>query len=178
MRELYAPPGRSRRPGLGLAVAFEPNGDLLARPLVVVVEVHDQRRQEQTLGAAVATGAGLHRVEAVEEPVEVASRPARFLRQPVHRLPRRAERARRAVPVFFSQGLVAPDLSDVGLWKGWAHATGHSQVEGTPGAEIVPELAPHPVLPKWLYLPETADGFERVAQKLVSATMATRGGAG
>jgi hypothetical protein len=30
-----------------------------------------------------------------------------------------------------------------------------------------PELAPHPVLPKWLYLPESADGFERVAEKLV-----------
>lgn len=54
-----------------------------------------------------------------------------------------ASRAAR-IPVLFSQGLVAPDLSDVGLWKGWAHATGHSQVEGTPGAEIVPELAPLP----------------------------------
>lgn len=30
-----------------------------------------------------------------------------------------------------------------------------------------PELMPHPVLPKWLYLPESADGFERVAEKLV-----------
>lgn len=48
------------------------------------------------------------------------------------------------MPVFFSQGLVAPDLSDVGLWKGWAHRTGHSQVEGTQGAEIVEELAPLP----------------------------------
>ncbi len=49
-----------------------------------------------------------------------------------------------AIPVFFSRGLVAPDLSDVGLWKGHAHRTGRSQVEGTPGAEIVPELAPLP----------------------------------
>lgn len=47
-----------------------------------------------------------------------------------------------SIPVFFSRGLVAPDLSDVGLWKGHAHRTGRSQVEGTPGAEIVPELAP------------------------------------
>ena len=46
------------------------------------------------------------------------------------------------IPVFFSQGLVAPDLSDVGLWKGRAHRTGLSQVEGTPGAEIVEELRP------------------------------------
>jgi nicotinamidase-related amidase len=46
-----------------------------------------------------------------------------------------------AIPVFFSQGLVSPDLSDVGLWKG-AHAAGTVQVEGTPGAEIVDELRP------------------------------------
>ncbi len=31
-----------------------------------------------------------------------------------------------------------------------------------------PDLAPHPVLPKWLYLPETADSFERIAALLVS----------
>ena len=31
-----------------------------------------------------------------------------------------------------------------------------------------PELSPHPILPKWLYLPETADGFERVAERLVA----------
>lgn len=48
------------------------------------------------------------------------------------------------IPVFFSQGLIARDLSDVGLWKGVAHRTGKSQLEGTPGAEIVPELAPLP----------------------------------
>lgn len=47
-----------------------------------------------------------------------------------------------AIPIFFTQGLVKPDLSDVGLWKGRAHRTGLSQVEGSRGAEIVPELAP------------------------------------
>jgi maleamate amidohydrolase len=47
------------------------------------------------------------------------------------------------IPVFFSQGLVAPDLSDVGLWKGRAHKTGLSQIEGTPGADIVEELRPN-----------------------------------
>lgn len=31
-----------------------------------------------------------------------------------------------------------------------------------------PELAPHPVLAKWLYLPETADRFERAAAQLVA----------
>ena len=31
-----------------------------------------------------------------------------------------------------------------------------------------PELSPHPVLPKWLYLPETANSFERTTARLVS----------
>ena len=31
-----------------------------------------------------------------------------------------------------------------------------------------PELRPHAILPKWLYLPETADAFERIAAKLVA----------
>ena len=31
-----------------------------------------------------------------------------------------------------------------------------------------PDLAPHPVLPKWLYLPEAADNFERAATRLVA----------
>ena len=74
--------------------------------------------------------------------------PATCAPMAVDRLPdirRLLEAARAArIPVFFSRGLVAPDLSDVGLWKGWAHRTGHSQVEGTRGAEIVPELAPLP----------------------------------
>jgi hypothetical protein len=30
-----------------------------------------------------------------------------------------------------------------------------------------PELKPHPILPKWLYLPESADTFERTAMRLV-----------
>ena len=30
-----------------------------------------------------------------------------------------------------------------------------------------PELSPHPILPKWLYLPESADRFEPVATALV-----------
>jgi hypothetical protein len=29
------------------------------------------------------------------------------------------------------------------------------------------ELTPHPILPKWLYLPETVDTFERTATRLV-----------
>lgn len=34
-----------------------------------------------------------------------------------------------------------------------------------------PALAPHPVLPKWLYLPETADSFETDAQSLVASAL-------
>lgn len=30
-----------------------------------------------------------------------------------------------------------------------------------------PALSPHPILPKWLYLPETADRFESTAERLV-----------
>ena len=30
------------------------------------------------------------------------------------------------------------------------------------------ELIPHPILPKWLYLPEAADAFERTAARLVA----------
>ena len=31
-----------------------------------------------------------------------------------------------------------------------------------------PDLSPHPVLPKWLYLAESADRFEPVAERLVA----------
>ena len=31
-----------------------------------------------------------------------------------------------------------------------------------------PELTPHPILPKWLYLAESADSFERSAARLVA----------
>lgn len=58
----------------------------------------------------------------------------------IHRLLDTARAAE--IPVFFTQGLVAPDLSDVGLWKGRAHRTGLCQIEGSHGAEIVPQLAP------------------------------------
>ena len=34
-----------------------------------------------------------------------------------------------------------------------------------------PELAAHPILPKWLYLPEAADRFERTAALLVSLAL-------
>lgn len=34
-----------------------------------------------------------------------------------------------------------------------------------------PALVPHPILGKWLYLPESADDFERVAGRLVNRAM-------
>lgn len=34
-----------------------------------------------------------------------------------------------------------------------------------------PELAAHPILPKWLYLPEAADQFERTGARLVSLAL-------
>jgi maleamate amidohydrolase len=48
------------------------------------------------------------------------------------------------IAVFHTRGLVEPDLSDVGLWKGRAKQEGRCQVRGTRGAEIVPEVAPLP----------------------------------
>jgi nicotinamidase-related amidase len=48
------------------------------------------------------------------------------------------------IPIFFTQGLVDPSLFDVGLWKGAAHRTGKTQIEGSRGAQIVDELAPGP----------------------------------
>jgi maleamate amidohydrolase len=51
---------------------------------------------------------------------------------------------REAIPVFHTQGIVKPDLSDLGLWKGTAKRSGRCQIDGTRGAEIVPELAPIP----------------------------------
>jgi maleamate amidohydrolase len=57
------------------------------------------------------------------------------------------EAAREArIPVIFTQGVVAADLSDVGLWKG-PHGRGEVQIEGTPGVEIVSELQPRPEEP-------------------------------
>ena len=38
--------------------------------------------------------------------------------------------------------------------------------------EEFPELSPHSVLPKWLYLPDSSDAFERVAERLVALARA------
>lgn len=54
-----------------------------------------------------------------------------------------AARAAR-IPVLFSQGIVARDLSDVGLWKSRPHKEGKVQIDGSRGAAIVDALAPLP----------------------------------
>jgi len=50
-------------------------------------------------------------------------------------------------------------------WQGVLVCTSHDQ-QASLRAEF-PSLQPHPVLKKWLYLPETADVFERDAKRLV-----------
>ena len=60
----------------------------------------------------------------------------------------------RRIPVFYTTGLVAADGSSAGLWryKQRYHAEGRVQIDGSPGAEIIAELAPQPgdhVIRKW-----------------------------
>jgi hypothetical protein len=50
-------------------------------------------------------------------------------------------------------------------WRGVLVCT--ERVQHAALLEEFPELTPHPILPKWLYLPESADRFERIAQRLV-----------
>ena len=50
-------------------------------------------------------------------------------------------------------------------WRGMLVCTSHEH-HASLVAQFA-ELVPHPVLPKWLYLSESADAFERVAERLV-----------
>lgn len=50
-------------------------------------------------------------------------------------------------------------------WRGVLVCTAHEH-HAALRAEF-PALKPHPILPKWLYLPESADAFEPVAAQLV-----------
>ena len=82
---------------------------------MVVIEMHQQRRQEDALLAAFMR-ARLHAVQAVEKPVEVACRVrlARLSRQAVHRLVRRAQGARRRLAgVVLAKRLIRPPFSSV-----------------------------------------------------------------
>jgi hypothetical protein len=51
-------------------------------------------------------------------------------------------------------------------WRGVLVCTDHAR-QAALQAEF-PELEPHPILPKWLYLPEAAGAFERSAARLVT----------
>jgi len=51
-------------------------------------------------------------------------------------------------------------------WRGVLVCTEKAH-HGSLMAEI-PALAPHPVLPKWLYLPDSFDAFDRRAEQLVA----------
>jgi hypothetical protein len=51
-------------------------------------------------------------------------------------------------------------------WRGILVCTDRARHEAL--RKEFPELTPHPILPKWLYLPETADTFERTGVLLVA----------
>ncbi len=51
-------------------------------------------------------------------------------------------------------------------WRGVLVCTDHRHHVAL-RAEL-PALTPHPILPKWLYLPEVADSFEHTATRLVA----------
>ena len=51
-------------------------------------------------------------------------------------------------------------------WRGVLVCTDHDQ-HAALRSEFA-DLAPHPILPKWLYLPESVDSFERTATRLVA----------
>ena len=54
-------------------------------------------------------------------------------------------------------------------WRGALVCTDRSLHESLRGE--FPVLSPHPVVPKWLYLPEASDDFERVGQRLVTLAL-------
>jgi len=68
--------------------------------------------------------------------------------------------------VYLDGKLVLGFAASEDPWRGILVAT-EKETHGALIAEF-PSLAPHAVLPKWLYLPETADDFEQVAQRLVA----------
>lgn len=55
-------------------------------------------------------------------------------------------------------------------WRGLLIATERDQHEAI--QKDFPELQPHPIVIKWLYLPETEDHFETIGTKLVELIQA------
>ena len=67
--------------------------------------------------------------------------------------------------VYLDGKLMAAFIAKEEPWRGMLVCTERSH-----HAQLVaefPALSPHPILPKWLYLPERADNFERTAARLV-----------
>lgn len=55
-------------------------------------------------------------------------------------------------------------------WNGVMVCTSHERQAAL--IEDMPSLQPHPELPKWLYLPQTDEAFEMLAEKLVALALA------
>jgi hypothetical protein len=70
-----------------------------------------------------------------------------------------------AKTVYLDGKLMCGFIAKEEPWRGMLVCTEHAH-QASLVADF-PELAPHPVLPKWLYLPERADSFERTATRLV-----------
>src|SRR6267154_2736750 len=88
----------------------EPADDLLARPMVIVVQVQDDRVERQPLVAPFGAAAA-HVLEAVEQTIEPRPDRAGLLRQRVGPFIRRAERARSALGgEVFAEGLARAPL--------------------------------------------------------------------
>lgn len=68
--------------------------------------------------------------------------------------------------VYLDSKLVLCFSAKAEPWRGVLVCT--DRVHHTSLLTEFPRLTPHPILPKWLYLPESADDFEAVAGRLVA----------
>jgi hypothetical protein len=85
--------GKLRQPAI--LIPLEPLDDLLARPMMIVVQMQDDGVERQPLVAAYGAAAA-DVLEAVEQTIEAGTDRFRVLRQRVSAFVRRAERARAA----------------------------------------------------------------------------------
>ncbi len=71
-----------------------------------------------------------------------------------------------AKAVYLDGRMVLCFSSGAEPWNGMLVCTERSHHESL--VADFPALSPHPILPKWLYLSDSADGFDRWAEALVS----------
>ena len=96
-----------------------------------------------------------------------AEHPFAWLWEPLEGVPRFELRAMFGIKAAYLDGkIVLGFAARSEPWQGVLVATDRAH-HAALIAEL-PELAPHPILPKWLYLPETAAGFETTARRLVA----------